>query len=558
MFHAISNGCYCETCKAKFREQTAEDPPDQENFDSLLWQQWVGFKYRSIEEALLQFNRAIKAANPDAALVVNSWNAWAYRNSHNIRSSIRVAECVDGLLEETGWYDTVDPSFFASPVTYNFMNWHLAGLCRGKRAFMWGAPSLPGWMTLDETEPTIRVMTMLTNGCVPAHSVPGRDALKVYMDETAQREDYFRNAQPFPWCGLVMSERTELWYGRDQPKDRYVKGVYGAFQTLTERHLPVSLVTDRDLERGTLEPHRVLFLPNCAALSDAEMETIRTFVRNGGGLVATYETSRYDEHAQRREGLGLADVLKANVTGEFDTQPLRISWASPRQHAAHLYFAPEHPWSSDPVIARTLNVRGVQQPVDTITRYIPLHCRMLLVEPTEGAPSPLRITTAETVEGQADPQRTNTVAVIESTYGQGKVIYLPFDLSWSYFRYGHEYLGRMMELALREAASEPPPVGVTAPSIVQATVHTQPGRLVVNLLNDISSFGRSQNVAAESLYVRREVIPIHNLTVTFRDPALKRFTLIPGGAALSPTQTADGSSVTVPRLDIHCMVVAEE
>jgi hypothetical protein len=378
------------------------------------------------------------------------------------------------------------------------------------------------------------------------------------MAETAEREDYFRNSRLFPWCGLVVSEKTELWYGRDNPKDRYIKGVYGAFQALTERHLPVSLVTDRDLERGALEPCRVLFLPNCAALSEPEMATIREFVRNGGGLVATYATSLYDQHAQRREGLGLADVLKARIVGEFDSQQMRISWASPKQHAAHLYFAPEHPWSSDPVIARTLDVRGVQQPVDTITRHIPLHCRMLLIEPTEGTPSALRVTTAETVEGQADPQRTNTVAVIESTFGKGKVIYLPFDLSWSFFRYGHEYLGRMMELALRQVASEPPPVEVAAPSIVQATVHAQPGRVVVNLLNDISSFGRSQNVAGESLYMRHEVIPMHDITVTLRNTNLKRFTLVPGRSALQPTKGDEGLTVTVPRLDTHCMVVAEE
>ena len=47
------NECYCPACRAKFREQTGQEPPVKEDFDSLLWQQWVNFKYRSIEEALL-------------------------------------------------------------------------------------------------------------------------------------------------------------------------------------------------------------------------------------------------------------------------------------------------------------------------------------------------------------------------------------------------------------------------------------------------------------------------------------------------------------------------
>jgi len=426
MYHAVGNACYCPACKAKFCAQTGQDPPVKEDFDSLLWQQWVEFKYRSIEEALLDFNRAIKAANPDAALLVNSWNAWVYRNTGNLRSSIRVAECVDGLLEETGWYDTVDPSFFAFPARMSFMNWHLAGLCKGKRAFMWGAPSLPGWLPLGYQEPAIRVMTMMTNGCVPAHSLPGRDVMARHMAEIAAREEYLRDARLHPWCGLVVSEKTEQWYGRD-----------------------------------------------------------------------------------------------------------------------------------DPIIRRTLEVRDVSLPVDTVSRSVPLHGRMLLVASTNGTPSALRLKTStrDATSGAATLQ--TTVAMVESTYGKGRVIYLPCDVSGAYFRYGHEYLARLMELALRQVAAEPPPVEVEAPSIIEAMPQVQGERLLVHLLNDISSFGRSQNVAGESLYLRREVIPVHDIAVTFRDRDWRRFSLVPGKTPLTPVQTPQGLKVIVPRLETHCMIVAE-
>ncbi|MEW6354783.1 MAG: beta-galactosidase trimerization domain-containing protein [Planctomycetota bacterium] len=561
MFHARGQECYCDACKEKFRKLTGQEPPVKEDFASLLWQQWVDFKYRSIEEAMLDFNRAIKLANPEAVLVVNTWNAWAYRTSykepHNIRNSIRVIENVDGLLEETGWYDTVDQSFFAFPARHNFMNWHLAGLCKRKRAFMWGACSIPGWMPAPPLEPRIRVMTMMTNGAVAAHSVPGRDTMKTYMAEIAERDEYFKNDKLYPWCGLVMSEKTELWYGRDNPKDRYVKGVYGAYQAMLERHLPVSLVTDRELEEGTLEDHKVLFMPNCAALSDKEMETVRKFVQNGGGLVATYETSLYDEHARPRETFGLADLLKAKKVGEFDNHAMRVSWEVRTTHNAHLYFPESHRWGDDPVIMKTLSLRSVTRPESSLTRHVPVHCRMLLVEPAEGTPSPMRLTTARFDRKTEKMEQTNHVAVIEATLGKGKVIYFPCDITWSFFRYGHEYLGRIIELALRETASAPPPVEVKAPTIVQAMTHVQGDRLVVHLLNDISSTGRSQCVAGESLYTRREVLPIHDIEVTFRDKTFSRFLLVPGKTRLEARSTGDGPTVRIPRLDIHCMVVAE-
>ena len=64
------------------------------------------------------------------------------------------------MLEETGWYDTVDPSFFAFPALHNFMSWHLGGLCKDKRAFMWSSPSYLRSASLHYQEAAIRVMTI--------------------------------------------------------------------------------------------------------------------------------------------------------------------------------------------------------------------------------------------------------------------------------------------------------------------------------------------------------------------------------------------------------------
>ena len=44
-------------------------------------------------------------------------------------------------------------------------------------------------------------------------------------------------------------------------------------------------------------------------MSDEQVEAVRRFVKAGGGLVATYETSRYDEKGNPRPDFGLADVF---------------------------------------------------------------------------------------------------------------------------------------------------------------------------------------------------------------------------------------------------------
>jgi len=558
MFHARSDECYCPACCERFRNLTRHEPPKEENFDDVLWQQWTEFKYRSIEEAMLRINRAIKAANPEAALIANTWNAWCYRNSGNARNSIRVAEYVDGLLEETGWYDTVDPSFFDFPALHNFMSWHLAGLCRGKRAFMWSSPSFARIKPVGYTEDAIRVACMMTNGSVPAPSVPQREVMARYLADITARDRYFRGSRLLPWCGLVVSEKTELWYGREEPKERYVKGVYGLYQTMLERHLPVSLVTDRDLECGTLEPYKVLVMPNTAAMSQKEIETVRRFVEAGGGLVATYETSLYDEHARPRDDLGLGEVLNARKTGQGDNHVVNISFNPKRPFSAHLYLGREPRWIDDPWIRQAARLHASTQPADTPTQSFPLYARMLVVSPRQGRIAPMRLRLAE-YDAKAGVQRHREApALVENRFGKGRVFYFPADLSWTYFRLGEQYLASLLEQAIREAAGEGPPVEAAAPSIVQVMTHVQDDRLVVHLLNDISSLGRSGNVVKESLRERTEVVPIHGIKLTFRDPGLKRFTLIPGSLRLEPTAGPHGQTVSLPPLEIHAMVVAEK
>ena len=63
------------------------------------------------------------------------------------------------------------------------------------------------------------------------------------------------------------------------------------------------MVHDRLLDAGHLARFKTLILPNIAALSDEQCRQLRAFVERGGGLVATYETSLYDEWGSAAQGL---------------------------------------------------------------------------------------------------------------------------------------------------------------------------------------------------------------------------------------------------------------
>src|SRR5262249_29116971 len=83
----------------------------------------------------------------------------------------------------------------------------------------------------------------------------------------------------------------------------------GWYQALIEARIPFEMVHDRLLDAEHVGQFRTLILPNIAALSDEQCRQLRAFVERGGSLVATYETSLYDEWGARRQDLGLAGLF---------------------------------------------------------------------------------------------------------------------------------------------------------------------------------------------------------------------------------------------------------
>ena len=76
------------------------------------------------------------------------------------------------------------------------------------------------------------------------------------------------------------------------------------------------MVHDQLLDPEHIDRFKTLILPNIAALSTRQCDQIRAFVEQGGSIVATYETSLYDEWGVRRNDFGLASLFGASFSGE--------------------------------------------------------------------------------------------------------------------------------------------------------------------------------------------------------------------------------------------------
>ncbi len=228
--------------------------------------------------------------------------------------------------------------------------------------------------------------------------------------------------------------------------DRFLSSYVGAYSAVMRSGLPVVTLHRPHFEEA-LDGFQVLLLANVGLMSDMQAEAVRRFVRQGGGLLATHETSLFDEKGRRRTDFALADVLGvhyATTSGGArrslvldDTQPL----------ATNLHSGFPLPNTEPLVSVQTAGAKIAGTFVE-VGR-----------------------------EGSSVP------AVLIHQFGKGRVVYLPGRLEASQCEEPSPAIEALFASAVRWVAPTGLPVEVTAPGTVGVTLFRQSNRLIVHLVN---------------------------------------------------------------------------
>ena len=360
--------------------------------------------------------------------------------------------------------------------------------------------------------------------------------------------------EALPWAALLVSEQTRQFYAYKDIANRFLPHVFGAFRAATEEHLPLTLLNDWDVESEGLARYAVIVLANAAALSDRQVAALRAYVRGGGGLVATGETSLCDELGRPRRDFALADLFGVAYQGrpraprerpkldENFAIALDESYWQQRSGVATLT------WTDHPLV-RDARLRHLV-PRKSATFRGP---QVLVSEPKQAGEVAVRMTP----EGKK--QRPTPAAVLRS-FGAGRVAYFPAAVDAALWSYAYPYQRRLLIRAIEWAARHPAPILVKAPLCVQATYFTQADkqgrRTVLHFFNGVNTTA-NHGLPAMDVPLREEVIPIHGIEVRFAKDAPKRFRCEPGGREVQVRREGDTVIVQLPPLEIHAMLVGE-
>lgn len=543
--------------KQLYRRETGRELPTKIDLNDDAYRIYLMWSDEKLENWYRLLGKRLREVNPESAIY--TWTANAGRYGHFLTSprvmSSRMNRLIDCPVQEW-WLDEVNLG--ATVVPY-FGAAYVRAVSGGKvgasepylmsRGNPYSADSFP------PHELTVRCLGAMTNGSfTPLAQMAGKEATYATLREIASRKKLFTRLQQEPWAAILVSEQTRQFYAHGNIMERWLSHALGVYRMGMEEHLPTTLITEQDLTSELLNKYRVLILPNVACLSDIQVETIRRYVKQGGGLVATCETSLCDEWGHSRGDFAMKDLFGTSYGG----RPLAPQ-TKPELDVNFAIAIDDGYW------ARRGNVGAFRfsDYSDSIFSVDPRLMHLVpngqasfkgpLVRPV-GFSHPMKPSLMYFPEGSREPFPVAAVGEI----GKGRVIYFAAGVDAALFSYAFPYQRVMLSNAVRWAAQETYPIEVKAPLCIQSTFWKQgPTTTIVHLWNGLNSSSDHGQQDVE-VPLREESIPIHGIEMQIKGTTPISVYSEPDHTLLPARPHGDSILYTIPPVAIHSAIVIEQ
>ncbi len=545
---AGSGMCYCEHCRANFAIfsdgldlPTTADPHDPARRQYILWNQSRLFDLWRL------WNQKIREINPAACYIANAGGGalssldmktiaelaptlvadrqarsglmppWANgKNGKEYRATMgnkAIAGMVSvGLEERYRWKDSVQSGD-------EIRLWMADGIAQGLR---------PWFIKFNAKIIDRRWLPVIED---------------IYKWHYAN-EAYLRNQRPLARVAIVYSQQTAAFYGGENARALVEDPALGFYQALVEARIPFEMVHDRLLDPEHIAQFRTLILPNIAALSDAQCRQLRDFVRGGGSIVATFETSLYDEWGVRRNDLALGPEFGAAFAGSVEGPMLNSYLALVKDAAsstAHPLLAGFEDATRIVNATRQVSVKPLDQnafsPLAIVPSYPDLPMEAVFPPPT-------------TAHDPGVFLSSSGAGQIAS--GAGRVVYFPGDIDRTFWEVLDVDHAKLLRNAVLWATNEPAPVTVDGPGVLDVSVWEQKNSMTVHLVNLTNPMMMKGPI--------REVIPIGEQRLRVQIPEgrrVKQAKLLAAGRSISFQAMGNSILLAVPSIAVHEIVALD-
>jgi hypothetical protein len=472
------------------------------------FQQLLEFQADSIADFLRDTRAILKAKNPDCALYMNGGVRGANWATGRLN---RVLIKEQDLLGSEGGFlggDLTRVPLWKPGLTARLLETQSGG----KPRVIFSAASHKPWTFSLLPDPELRLLYADTianaasvwMGITPFEfEQPEMKTLAAMNGFYAKNAEYYSQTRSAARVAVVWSDVTANFYAASAAQlidiDRTtarseIGNVDGEFSGITEpllrAHIPFDVLDDVALETDSLSHYEAIFLPNVACMSDKIAGRLADYVRQGGNLVADFETSRYDETGILRNDFALAEVFGVSAAQKI---------AGPRR------------WDFMRPVAKNKLLDGLNREfIPSPGYYVPvnLNTGRAILQYTERLAGPY----------DGVPALSKDPGLVVSQLGEGRVVYFSGDIGNTITKFHTPELIELLANAGRQMAVTPVVVE-NAPESVEVVVRTQNDgrRTLVHLVNFTGEMTRP---------IRR-IVPVSDVRITLASGihASKAFTL---------------------------------
>ncbi|MDX2431398.1 MAG: hypothetical protein QNK35_10715 [Bacteroides sp.] len=485
--------CYCENCKKNFYDFSGMNLPQSSQRLDPVYQKWDLWQSKRLYELWQLWDSEIRSINPKARFIPNGF------------PDKKIAgEQSDILFTDHQARRGLTPPWDNGKRAKEYR------AIMGKKPiggiFSMGLEEPYRWKDSVQSEAEVRtwVADGTANGMRPWYTkfsgtLYDNRWLSFVEDIYSwhhKAENYLRNERPMASVGMLYSEQTERYYGGEKHQNRVGDFGSGMYHALIEARVPFEMVHDLCLDAEHIDQFKLLILPNIAALSDKQNQQIVDYVGRGGSILATYETSLYNEKGEKRNDFGLSELLGVSFNGEVEG-PMKNSYL------------------------RLARDKGKSHPVlnglEDTTRIINGVYRLGIKANIE-FPSPLTLIPSYPDLPMEHVYPREAITDIRELYlretAESRIVYFPWDIERTFWEILSVDHGKLIRNAVHWALNENLPVTVLGQGILDITVWEQKQSMTVHLVNLTNPMMMKGPI--------REIIPLNDQEVIIRVPEGKK------------------------------------
>ncbi|MBI3682914.1 MAG: beta-galactosidase trimerization domain-containing protein [Acidobacteria bacterium] len=530
--------CYCRHCQANFRKAAGHGLPRTNNPLDQARRAHIEWRQQRLFELWRLWDAEIRKINPNACFIANAGGGALSNLDMKTIGELAPALFADrqarrGLMAP--WANGKNGKEYRAALGRK----PIAGI------FSVGVEEAYRWKDSVQSDAEIRIWVAdgVANGLRPwwtKFSGEVRDPRWLKTVESIYGRlhrwaPYLRNETAAADVAIVYSQQTANYYGGGKAREKVEDHTLGFYQALIEARIPFEMAHDRLLDAAHIDRYRALILPNIAALSDGQCRQLLEYVGRGGSLLATLETSLYNEWGEKRKDFALGDLFGVQYAGRTEG-PMQNAYLR-LEHAAH----PDHPLLK--------GLEDAPRIIHGVYRLVVTPAATFTSKPLTLIPSypdlPMEMVYPRVA-------RTEIAEVYLRESGKSRIVYFPWDIDRTFWEVMGRDHGLLLCNAVDWAAGGERPVYVEGPGLLDVTIWKQKSSMTVHLVN------LTNPMTMKGPF--RELIPVGELKVRLKlpDGAPPRRVQLLAAARTPQTRLAAGwLEVRVPSVLDHEVVALD-